>query len=311
MNSQKSTMMYGEDLPATFACFVKETHKQLDVSQMKELKKTATFTLSGDFPVYPNVRGACMITFHQYSQLTIYLSHDQVLQDLRAALLNLKLELRKQPFDYHAVQLACVTIRFNAQESHEFSQCITDFLYKYIRANKRITQSLCTKFFQQSDSSKAAVKLLNIDRRIWTACLQHTKQFDYRNGTSNQYRYDYDKQGIKVPYVQATKPGYYAYVVPENPEQTDQYLTLLWQPLHIINNGLMFTSMKDDNETWNAMTTFKWLINEFILEVSYYRKKRHARKLTFSEFKARFNISRYVEVDEQLLHKYFFNADEL
>lgn len=210
--------------------------------------------------------------------------------------------------DDYCIQLGNNRFILNKEETYELCTIVDDFTSEYMESLMEVEEKLGTISFKRS--RKGAYKLIKINTELWKMIVRFMSKNDAYNTSGEWSIFDPNEYMIKV-YSQNHKRyqnGYHAIINLERDYDDifDQYsipnndIWLVWKP-HFTVHSLKDLQNIDEKSNWNAIMTFKWLIEELIPKVIYENTISNnifgKPKIAYRDFLETFNVYSYISTD--------------
>lgn len=278
--------------------------------------KGPSVTLYAHLPVFPKLTGSCAFYFNKPSieDCGITLNHDDILKQLFRGL-RTKPEYGLRGFivgkaypERDEITVDLGNCRFSLSNSEVLELCeIVDRLAEEYLAALRI----CEGKFEIAAFSDVrmpdGVPLVRINRQLWQKMIEFTNLHNMSNGDSDWHIFDASHGMIKIYTNRQTdrlNRGYHAFLVPEQVRngmksftRPDDEVYVVWK-LPVAYLSTKEVSALNGRDVWDAISTYRWLINEFIPYVLYYFSNQRKKK-SFIEFSKELDIERDISLAQQ------------
>ncbi len=272
-------------------------------------RSMSSVRLEAFIPSYSRLRGSCLITFRSLKirDCMFTLNHEQILSNLFEGLhtdpsLNLRgfitFKSEKKP-DIYYIDLENNRFPLTKDETQQLCEIVDDFARIYIKSWQDIEKSFGTYLFQKAESVENGYRLIQVKRSLWKSMIDFSFQYDFEKGNSEWHIFDNSWSMIKVYSKTSTSQcdeGYHAFLEPEAAEcydycKSDDGVWIVWdskflmsyEPLNIGSRGM-----------WDALTTYTWLVNDFIPYVVFQNAKgKILKRIDFEKFRKQFKIEDY------------------
>jgi hypothetical protein len=266
-------------------------------------------SLVGHIPMYPNLKGSCLITFSnlRLRDCMITLDHTTIMKSLFQGI-NTKLSLNLRDFILHSskinkdtyyVDLSNTRIPLEKEEVEQLIKIIDDFASVYLNECKDLYLKLNKNIFENSDDK--SLRLFKIPKSLWFKLMSFCWEFDYQKGDSKWHIFDSSGSFIKI--FDKEKSEFRAFIIPER--ESNKFLISNSDDVWLVWTDEFFWEKSLENieakKIWSPLFTYNWLTEEFIPYVIYHNGEERERNFlrrkisanSFEGFQKNFNIRDY------------------
>jgi hypothetical protein len=281
---------------------------------------SSLLTLKGEYttvhaylPIFPRLSGSCAIYFAKPSieGCTIALNHDDILRRLFRGLYTTP-ELALRGFiigssgpkeEQIVVDLGNCRLSLSVSEVRDLCNIVDHMATEYLQALQTCEARFEIAKFREA-RTKDAVPLVQINRRLWLAMIKFTNEHDIAKGNSDWHIFDASHAMIKVFTNRQTSRfnrAYHAFLVPRQVPHAlrsftapDDEVYVAWK-LPITDLGTDNIQTLNERDIWDATTTHRWLVKEFIPYVLYYYSGQR-KKMSFKVFASEMDIEKDISM---------------
>ncbi|MFR8869150.1 HNH endonuclease [Paraclostridium sordellii] len=282
-----------DDLEYIYDAISRETHYEINkqvneyMSFRSYIKSTHNVKIVGYLPIYPKIKGSCLITFTKLRirDCMITLNHQQIIDNLFDGAKK-DLDSGKRRFilkniidkkDEYFVDLGNIRIPLERKEVVQLLEVIDDFYDIYMDKLKEIKEVFNWSKFKRIDNADNDLMIYNISKKLWFDIIDFCEKFHYENGDTKWHIFDSSGTMIKIYDKKSNEYKLFIYPMVEKSKyiiQAHENISLIWTDRFLWDNDI---SKFKDGTYWSPDETYKWIDEEFIPEVMHFINNRNNR----------------------------------